>query len=432
VPARLDLLADETPSGSSDRDLKLTLDAYPRWAERLSHPELLRAFLASCSSSVPYYRQLFGDHPGGLEQYPIIDRVDHDTNRSAFLSSAFEHHGGDSLWIYTNGTFGRSLRVSLDLPSIFDLNHASYLRFSTVLPGLFPTLVPGEPSVFVIADSPRDLRASVVMPALDGTILRILVLGRDEATDTALVDYLRSARIALLHSKPSVLLKLTEIDSLHGGGRRIAPANIVCSGENLYADDRARIEEWLGTPVLDAYVASEAGLVAFECAERSGMHVVDGHLTMEVVGDDGRIKATGTGDLLITNALNWRHAFIRYRIGDTATVSAGRCACGHNGQTIVALPGRERAAYNYGENVVAAADIAAVIEACDPPVKQYQVAYGEDGQITIKWIPDPSTPPARRSRTLAAAMQECFPGTRFELSRVTTINTPGGKLRRFL
>jgi phenylacetate-coenzyme A ligase PaaK-like adenylate-forming protein len=162
------------------------------------------------------------------------------------------------------------------------------------------------------------------------------------------------------------------------------------------------------------------------------MHVVDGHLTMEVVGDDGRIKATGTGDLLITNALNWRHAFIRYRIGDTATVSAGRCACGHNGQTIVALPGRERAAYNYGENVVAAADIAAVIEACDPPVKQYQVAYGEDGQITIKWIPDPSTPPARRSRTLAAAMQECFPGTRFELSRVTTINTPGGKLRRFL
>ena len=386
----------------------------------------------SCSSSVPFYRQLFDERAGSLDQFPIIDRADHDTNRSAFLSSAFEHHDGDSLWMYTNGTFGRSLRVSLDLPSFFDLNHASYLRFSTVLPGLFPALVPGEPSVFVISDSPRDLRASVVMPALGGTILRTLVLGRDEANDTALVDYLRSARIALLHGKPSVLLRLIEIDSLHGGGRRIAPANIVCSGENLYADDRARIERWLGSPILDAYVASEAGLVAFECAERSGMHVMDEHLTVEVEAADGSINATGTGDLLITNALNWRHAFIRYRIGDRATVSAGRCGCGHDGQTIVALPGRERAVYHYGENLVLAADIAAVLEACDHPAKQYQVAYGEDRQIAITWLPDPSTPPARTSKTLAAALHERFPGIRFELRCVPTINTPGGKLRRFL
>lgn len=428
----MDLLADETPPGSSDRDLKLALEAYPLWAERLSRPDLLAAFLASCSSSVPYYQQCFGGRSGELEQYPIIERADHDTNRHAFLSSASACHDDDSLWIYTNGTFGRSLRVSLDLPSIFDLNHASYLRFSTVLPGLFPALVPGEPSVFVIADSPRDLRASVMMPALDATILRILVLGRDDESDSALIHYLRNARIALLHGKPSVLLRLTEIDNLHGGGGRIAPANIVCSGENLYEDDRARIQDGLGAPVVDAYVASEAGLVAFECAERSQMHVVDGHLTVEVAADDGTITATGTGDLLITNALNWRHAFIRYRIGDRATVSAGKCSCGHAGQTIAALPGRERDAYECGENLIPATDVAAVIDSCGAPVKQYQVAYGERDRITITWIPDPHTRATQTSRALAEALRDGFPGTTFDLRRVATINTPGGKLRRFL
>lgn len=427
-----DLLADETPPKSASINLRLAHKAYPQWVERVARPGLKQSFLANCSSSVPFYRNLLEGHVCDLEKFPIVNRADHDAKRDQFISTTFNDSYAERLSIYTNGTFNRSLRVSWDLPSFFELNHASYLRFSMVLPGFFPSLVPGEPSVFVISNSSRDLRASATMPALAGTILRRLILGRDRATDAVLVDYLRHARIALLHGKPSALLSLVDLDSLHGEGGRIAPANIVCSGENLYADDRARIEAWFGCSIIDAYVASEAGLIAFECEYRSGMHILAGHLTVEVLSSGGSVTASGTGELLITNALNWRHAFVRYRIGDRATVTLDRCGCGHEGQTIISLPGRERAAYGNGGYSISAEDIAIAIEAIEPSVKQYQVAYGDDHQIVLSWIPGASADPAHTSGALAASLRERFAGIRFELRRVTAINTPGGKLRRFL
>lgn len=429
---RDDLTADETTRENARINLKLALEAYPLWVKRVTCPDLKRSFLANCSAAVPYYRNLFGGTVRDLDRFPVIDRADHDDRRLEFISTAFEDPRSEFLRISTNGTFGRSLRVAWDLPSLFDLNHASYLRFSTVLPDFFSSLVRDEPSVFVISDSPRDLRTSVVMPALDGAILRRLILGRDEATDAALVEHLRRARIALLHGKPSALLNLVELDSLHAGGGRIAPASVVCGGENLYADNRARIEAWLGCPVVDAYTASEAGLIAYECQHRSGMHVVTDHLTVEVAASDGSLSPTGTGQLLITNALNWRHAFIRYRIGDRATVMSGECGCGHDGQTIVAMPGRERATYWDGSTSITAEEINTVIEATDPAVKQYQVAPGEDHQIVISWVGEPGGDTARTSTALATALRERFPGSRFELSNVPAINLPGGKLRRFL
>ncbi|GAA4527212.1 phenylacetate--CoA ligase family protein [Nonomuraea ferruginea] len=424
---RDDLTADETSRENARVNLGLALEAYPLWVERLTCRDLKRAFLAECSAAVPHYRNLFQGAVRDLDRFPVIDRADHDDRRLDFISTDFEDPRGEFLRISTNGTFGRTLRVAWDLPSFFDLNHASYLRFSTVLPAFFSSLVPGEPSVFVISDSPRDLRTSVVMPALDGAILRRLILGRDEMTDVALVEHLRRARIALLHAKPSVLLDLIELDGAHDGGGRIAPAYVVCSGENLYPDDRARIEAGLGCSVLDAYAASEAGLIAYECRHRTGMHVVTDHLTVEVEAGDGSLGPTGTGQLLITNALNWRHAFIRYRIGDRATVTSGECGCGHDGQTIVAMPGRERAAYGDGTGSITAEEIGAAVAAADPPVKQFQVAPGEDHRIVISWVGRPGGDTA-----LAAVLRGRFPGARFELVNVPAINLPGGKLRRFL
>jgi hypothetical protein len=427
-----DLVSDEIPSANAGIDLRLAFEAYPLWLERLSLPELRRSFLASCTSTVPFYRNLFEGNVPDLDRFPIIDRADHDNDRRQFISIPFDDPFAKKLSIHTNGTLGPTLRVSWDLPTLFEFNHASYLRFSTVLPDFLPSLVPGEPSVFVISDLPRDRRFSLPMPALEGTILRRLVLSRDNATDEALVRYLRDAPIALLHGKPSVLLRLMELDVLLAPDCRIRPAAIVCSGENLYPDDRERMEAWFGCAVVNAYVASEAGLIAFECPHRTGLHVLTDHLTVEVEGGDGSVGAVGAGRLLITNAINWRHAFVRYRLGDRATVMTGPCACGHDGQTIVALPGRERATYGTGSTPIAAEDIAAVIESAAASVKQYQVASGDDDQIVVSWIPEPSADARDTATCLTESLGERFPEATFALRRVPAINAPGGKLRRFL
>jgi hypothetical protein len=412
-------LDDETPPDSGSANLRLALEAYEPWLERVRDPDLL----------IPFYRQLFrGRVCRQLEGFPTIERSDHDTRRREFVNTAFNDPRADQLSIYTNGTFSRCLRVSWDLPSLFDLNHASYLRFGAVLPDLFENAVTAEPTVFVISDSPRDQRASVVMPALNGTILRRLVAGRGEASDAALVRYLRNSRIALLHGKPSVLLTVMDLDrSLEGGGR-IEPASVVCSGENLYPDDRGRIEAWFGCRLLDAYVASETGMLALECPEGTGLHVFADHLRVEVVAEDGSSSETGRGELLVTNAMNWRHAFVRYRIGDRGTLVDAECRCGHVGIDISELSGRERATYG----PISARQIAFAIAEAGAGVKQYQVAPGTGQQLIISWIPDGSTNEDSAAAKISASLRGRLAGTAFELRRVDVINTPGGKLRRFL
>jgi phenylacetate-coenzyme A ligase PaaK-like adenylate-forming protein len=285
----------------------------------------------------------------------------------------------------------------------------------------------------VLSDAPNARRFSIVMPALDGSVLRQLVLGRGAASDEALVRYLRGARIAVLHGKPSELLRLVDLDRALGGGQ-IRPTAVVCSGENLYPDDRARLESHLGCQILAAYVATEPGVIALECEARAGLHVLVDQLTVEVMDASGATHPTGTGSLVVTSAINWRHAFIRYRLGDRATVVDGTCSCGHEGQTIVDLPGRERASYGSSETPVAAGQISRALAGITA-VKQYQITPGPDDGILVRWIAEsPDDPAAHDAAALAiaAGLRAHAPGLAFELQRVAMINTPGGKLRRFL
>jgi phenylacetate-coenzyme A ligase PaaK-like adenylate-forming protein len=271
----------------------------------------------------------------------------------------------------------------------------------------------------------------MIMPGLNETVLRRLLICRGDESDLALVQYLREARIALLHGKPGVLARLVELDRAIGAGAHIRPAHVVCSGENLYADDRAGLESWFGCRILEAYVASEGGMMAVECESKNGMHVLADQLVVEVADDNDGTRPCGSGELLITNAMNWRHAFIRYRIGDRATVIDEGCPCGHVGQTIIALPGRERASYTIDGQIVAATDIANAVGLVGASVKQYQVAPGPGNTIVVSWILAPWATSRETEDALAASLRARIPSAGFELRRVSEITTPGGKLRRF-
>jgi phenylacetate-coenzyme A ligase PaaK-like adenylate-forming protein len=107
------------------------------------------------------------------------------------------------------------------------------------------------------------------------------------------------------------------------------------------------------------------------------------------------------------------------------------CSCGHVGQTIIALPGRERASYAIDGQSVAATDIANAIACVGGSVKQFQVAAGEANTLIVSWILAPSASSRQTEDALAASLRARIPGARFELRRVDQITTPGGKLRRF-
>ena len=88
-------------------------------------------------------------------------------------------------------------------------------------------------------------------------------------------------------------------------------------------------------PVVNEYGASETGIIAIE--NRFHQRVVSQeNLFLEVVDERGAPAPHGFGELLVTDLFNRAMPFVRYRIGDLA--SLGESPAGR--QTLQALEGR--------------------------------------------------------------------------------------------
>ena len=105
--------------------------------------------------------------------------------------------------------------------------------------------------------------------------------------------------------------------------KTICPSLKVCivTSEKLFEDDKKRIEESFGVPVINEYGASEAGLIAFENPE--GEWVVNSEgLYIEILDDEDKVLPFGEeGRVVITSLYNKAHPMIRYDIGDIGSLS---------------------------------------------------------------------------------------------------------------
>jgi phenylacetate-CoA ligase len=136
------------------------------------------------------------------------------------------------------------------------------------------------------------------------------------------------------------------------GRLRISPIRIHTGAGLLTPEWRARIEETWGRRLFDQYGATEAGIIAAECEQHSGLHLMDDLLITEVVDRDDRPVPDGElGARVLVTVLNSRTLpLIRYEISDCVAVAPGPCACGRPSrrlgsvqgkiEELIALPGR--------------------------------------------------------------------------------------------
>lgn len=107
-----------------------------------------------------------------------------------------------------------------------------------------------------------------------------------------------------------------------------SPESIVTSAEVLEPSDRKLIEEVFGCPVFNRYGCREVAVIASECSEHAGLHVMAEGLFVEVVKGDRPARSGELGELLVTDLLNRAMPLVRYRIGDMAVREDGACKCG--------------------------------------------------------------------------------------------------------
>ena len=96
-----------------------------------------------------------------------------------------------------------------------------------------------------------------------------------------------------------------------------------------------------GVPAYESYAFHEVQVVATECLEGQGMHVMEDAFVVEIVDpESGEPVPDGTtGDMVVTCLYKSGSPQIRYRIKDLAALVPGECVCGGTTRRLSALTG---------------------------------------------------------------------------------------------
>lgn len=116
---------------------------------------------------------------------------------------------------------------------------------------------------------------------------------------------------------------------------------IISTGEMLYEHQRKQLESFYGGKVYTYYGSNEVGSIAYEC-EHQQLHVCEEHVILETVNEEGKNVLNEPGTVLVTDLDNKAMPFIRYQLGDRATLSNKPCACGRKSLVIAELMGRSQ------------------------------------------------------------------------------------------
>lgn len=197
-----------------------------------------------------------------------------------------------------------------------------------------------------------------------------------------LVDALQRWQPDVLAGYASVLAALAA--DQQAGRLAIQPAQVLSGGEVLTAGARRLISEAWGVEPFDQYVTTEAGFVAIECRAHDGMHVLDDHVVVEVVDDEGRPVAPGAaGSRVLLTVLGSRTLpLIRYQLDDAVTWDDGPCRCGRRSPRVTSVVATPRAllrlpAADGTDASVHPVAFTAVLDG--QPVRAWQVVHGPDG-----------------------------------------------------
>jgi phenylacetate-CoA ligase len=144
-----------------------------------------------------------------------------------------------------------------------------------------------------------------------------------------------------LRSQPSAILALAR-HFLDTGARLDRLRAVATFGETLTPEARVACREAWGVEIHDIYGGMELGLLALQCPDGQGLHVLSEGVYLEVLGDDDEPCRPGeVGRVVISSLHNYGMPWIRYENGDLAEVGEP-CPCGRGLPVLARVVGRQK------------------------------------------------------------------------------------------
>lgn len=140
-----------------------------------------------------------------------------------------------------------------------------------------------------------------------------------------------------------------------------------------------------GVSVRSTYSAQEIGPIGFECEHIPGYyHVASSNVIVEVDSDQFyRLGPHRLGRVLVTHLHSYATPFIRYDIGDVASL-APECACGHLGPTLSNVYGRAKNLLKHRDGTISPFYLGASLIAKLPEFKDSRIRQTDIGTLVVE------------------------------------------------
>lgn len=387
----------------------------------------LAALVQHAFHTSDFYRKRmaeFGVSPNDLnnladiQKLPLLSKDDVRRNlESGLLSSSFEIR--DLLKISTSGSTGEPFTIYANREQL-EFRFAATIRALESTGWRF-----GEPQVRLWHQTLGMSRSQVFRERFDAFLMNrhfIPAFEFSPRTIASFVSQIENHRPVLLDGYAE---SLNFLASYLQSGRTLSvvPRAVMSSAQMLPRSTKKIIEDSLNTHVFDKYGSREFSGIAYECEFGTGHHVVDESYIVEVLVEGRRAKPGETGEVVITDLLNYATPLIRYRIGDLATAvdPSFRCPCGRPHSQIGEIQGRTQAIVHCADGTwLPGTFFAHFFKDHEETVRFFQIEQHEKAHFVLKIVPGDRYAPNRMGQILDS-LREFVGTTRVEVREVAEI-----------
>ena len=306
--------------------------------------ERLQAIVGHAYDTTAHYRRSFdeiGVSPrdlqtlDDLQRFPILTKDIYRADPSAFAADGVDRYRK----FFTSGSTGKPLS------GYWDKHCAELKRAAKLFTECWTGFEIGDP-VWCLYGNPLEERSGLAK--VRGQ-LRINLLNRTSYLDllrldeAALQDFVAKTRDnqpALIWGHTHGLYALAKY-LLANEITSFRPGAAMSAGMPVHDFERQAIEAAFACELFNRYGCEEFGVIAAECPEQHGLHILTDSLMVECVDPEGRPVSPGhPGQILITDLHNRATPFIRYRLEDIVVLSDQTCSCGRHYPLLESIDGR--------------------------------------------------------------------------------------------
>jgi phenylacetate-CoA ligase len=217
----------------------------------------------------------------------------------------------------------------------------------------------------------------------------------------------KTARITGYVGTPSFLMTILQKAKELGVGR--LPIEVAQVGAEPFPESlRRQFEDEHGIMARQGFGTADLGLVAYECAEGSGMHLVEDAITQVCDPQTGEPLPNGQIGELVATVNNRTYPMIRFGTGDLTVITDEPCRCGRTSARMLGWRGRADEVTKVRGMFIHPRQADEVV-ARAKAVERFQVVVGREGHndtLTLRVQLGGGADAAGVTRTLEAAIRD--------------------------